>query len=83
MHPALGVGMVLEGSFESAFGDEPLVRVNAGQGFVDPAAVPHRVFRNLSQNSELRFVIAYTIREGQEIFYPGARLPAATDQASH
>ncbi|WP_437593347.1 cupin domain-containing protein [Sorangium sp. So ce1000] len=76
VHPVVGVGRVLEGSFASAFGDEPLVQVNAGQGFVDPPGVPHRVFRNVSQSQPLRFVIAYTIRAGEQIFYPGASLPA-------
>src|ERR1041384_2570607 len=44
IHPVVGVGRVLEGSFVSAFGDEQLVEVHAGQGFVDQAAVPHRIF---------------------------------------
>jgi quercetin dioxygenase-like cupin family protein len=77
VHPAVGVGLVLDGGFESAFGDDPVVQVRAGQGFVDPAGVPHRVFRNASCDHELRFVIAYTIRTGAEIFYAGTALPAA------
>jgi quercetin dioxygenase-like cupin family protein len=75
IHPAVGIGFVLEGSFESAFGNDPPVTVHAGEGFVDSAGTPHRLFRNLSANSELRFVIAYTIRAGEEMFYPGADLP--------
>jgi quercetin dioxygenase-like cupin family protein len=74
VHPAVGVGLVLDGTFESAFGDDAAVQIHAGQGFVDPAGVPHRVFRNLSSDHELRFVIAYTIRTGEEIFYPGPSL---------
>jgi quercetin dioxygenase-like cupin family protein len=74
VHPAAGVGLVLDGTFESAFGDDPAVQVHAGQGFVDSAGVPHRVFRNLSSDHELRFVIAYTIKTGEEMFYPGASL---------
>jgi quercetin dioxygenase-like cupin family protein len=66
VHPAVGVGWVVDGEFESAFGDEPVVRVRAGHGFVDQADVAHRVFRNPSADSELRFVIAYTIRQGEE-----------------
>jgi len=82
VHPAVGVGRVLEGMFESAFGDEPVVRVRAGEGFVDPAAVPHRVFRNVDAAHPLRFVVAYTIRAKEQIVYPGPKLPASPPPAT-
>jgi quercetin dioxygenase-like cupin family protein len=66
VHPAVGIGFVLDGRFESAFGDEPVVQVQAGQGFVDQAGALHRVFRNPSPDHALRFVVAYTIRAGDE-----------------
>jgi mannose-6-phosphate isomerase-like protein (cupin superfamily) len=66
VHPAVGIGFVLEGRFESAFGDEPITPVRAGQGFVDQAGVTHRVFRNPSADHELRFVVAYTLQVGDE-----------------
>jgi quercetin dioxygenase-like cupin family protein len=66
VHPAVGVGYVLEGRFESAFGAEPVVEVRAGHGFVDQAGVTHRVFRNASPDQGLRFVVAYTLRVGEE-----------------
>lgn len=66
VHPAVGVGYVLEGRFESAFGTEPVVEVRAGQGFVDQAGVTHRVFRNADPGHALRFVVAYTLRAGEE-----------------
>jgi quercetin dioxygenase-like cupin family protein len=69
VHPAVGVGFVLEGSFESAFGDEAVAAVRAGQGFVDQAAVPHRVFRNPSPEHDLRFLVAYTLRANEEPFH--------------
>ncbi len=76
IHPAVGVGYVLEGRFESAFGAEPVVEVRAGQGFVDQAGVTHRVFRNASPDHALRFVVAYTLRAGEEPLHlvdgPGA-----------
>jgi quercetin dioxygenase-like cupin family protein len=78
VHPADGIGIVINGSFESAFGDEAPIVVHTGEGFIDPAGVPHRLFRNLSEDSELRFLIAYTIRIGEETFYPGARLPESS-----
>ena len=65
VHPVVGVGLVLDGAFESAFGDEPVVQIHTGQGFVDPAGIAHRVFRNTSRDDELRFVIAYTIKAGR------------------
>lgn len=64
-HPTVGVGLVLDGRFESAFGDEPVVEVRAGEGFVDQASVLHRVFRNPSADELLRFVVAYTLRAGE------------------
>jgi quercetin dioxygenase-like cupin family protein/sugar lactone lactonase YvrE len=69
-HPVVGIGRVLDGAFESAFGDDAPARVEAGQGFVDPAGVPHRLFRNAG-DTPLRFVIAYTIPVDQPIVYPG------------
>jgi quercetin dioxygenase-like cupin family protein len=70
VHPAVGIGWVLEGEFESAFGDDGVTRVRAGQSFTDLAGVPHRVFRNASSEHPLRFVIAYAIRTGEENFHP-------------
>lgn len=65
-HPAVGVGWVIDGEFEHAFGDEPLSRVKAGEGFTDQAEVTHRVFRNASADRPLRFLIAYTMRAQDE-----------------
>lgn len=65
-HPAVGIGFVLEGRFASAFGDEPVVETQAGQAFVDQAVLPHRVFRNPSTDRPLRFIVAYTLRSGDE-----------------
>jgi quercetin dioxygenase-like cupin family protein len=75
VHPAIGVGFVIDGRFESAFGDEPVVEVQSGHGFVDQAGVPHRVFRNPSVDHGLRFVVAYTLRAGEE---PLHLVPATT-----
>ena len=77
VHPAVGVGQVLEGSFESAFGDAQPVQVHAGEGFVDQPAVAHRVFRNLNSDRPLRFLVAYTIHPNEPTFYPGGSLPPA------
>lgn len=66
-HPVVGVGYVLEGAFESAFGDDPPVTVRAGESFVDRAHVEHRLFRNAKADSPLKFVVAYTIAKGTPV----------------
>jgi quercetin dioxygenase-like cupin family protein len=66
-HPVVGIGYVLEGSFDSGFAGAPLTHVSAGQSFVDPARVEHRVFRNASSRQPLKFVVAYTIPDGTPI----------------
>jgi quercetin dioxygenase-like cupin family protein len=70
VHPVAGVGWVVEGELESAFGDAPATTAHRGQSFTDLADVPHRVFRNKDPDRPLRFVIAYTIRVGEENFHP-------------
>ncbi|HET6336206.1 MAG TPA: cupin domain-containing protein [Polyangiales bacterium] len=66
-HPVAGVGYVLDGSFESAFGDAPATVVHAGHGFVDLPHEPHH-FRNPDPSLPLRFVIAGTFRKGDPLF---------------
>jgi quercetin dioxygenase-like cupin family protein len=65
IHPAVGVGYVLEGRFESSFAGEAPTTVEAGHGFVDRAGAVHTLFRNPDPERTLRFVIAYTIRRGE------------------
>lgn len=66
-HPVVGIGYVIEGAFDSGFAGAPLAHVSAGQSFVDPARVEHRVFRNASSRQALKFVVAYTIPGGTPI----------------
>ncbi|MGC2400920.1 MAG: cupin domain-containing protein [Acidobacteriaceae bacterium] len=66
-HPVVGVGYMLSGSILSAFAeDEPEV-IQAGQTFVDAAHQIHRVSRNASATEPLRFVIAYTVKQGEPV----------------
>lgn len=65
-HPVVGVGYVIEGEYESVFGEQPMTRVKAGESFVDLAKVEHRMFRNPSKDKLLRFVVAYTIPAGKQ-----------------
>jgi quercetin dioxygenase-like cupin family protein len=63
-HPAVGVGYVVEGEFESAFEGQPLIRKRAGDGFVDEPKLEHHTFRVISEGP-LRFVVAYTLPAGK------------------
>jgi quercetin dioxygenase-like cupin family protein len=65
VHPAVGVGYVLEGRFESAFEGESTTTVEQGQTFVDRSNVVHSLFRNPDPDRPLKFLIAYTIRRGE------------------
>jgi quercetin dioxygenase-like cupin family protein len=66
VHPALGVGYVLEGRCESAFeGDTPVV-TEQGHSFVERNDAVHVLFRNPDTAHPLRFVIAFTIRKGEQ-----------------
>lgn len=66
-HPALGVGYVLEGAFESAFGSEQPITVRAGQSFIESPHVEHRLFRNASTQSPLKFVMSFTFPKGTPV----------------
>jgi quercetin dioxygenase-like cupin family protein len=66
-HPVTGVGHMLEGTILSAFGEDEVISIRAGDSFVDAAHRIHTVSRNASQSEPLRFVIAYTVREGEPV----------------
>jgi quercetin dioxygenase-like cupin family protein len=72
-HPATGVGYVLEGRFESQFDGETPTFGEQGQAFVDKTGVIHVRFRNADPDRTLRFVIAYTIRRGEQPLHPVAK----------
>lgn len=67
LHTAQGIGYVLQGSFESAFGDDPVVTKRAGDGFVDTPGRPHH-FRNPDPTQPLRFVFAGTFHKDEPLF---------------
>ena len=71
-HPVPGVGYVISGCFESAFGEEATTTKCAGDSFVDTANADHRIFRN-SGDGPLRFVISYVLREGDSPLIQGNR----------
>jgi quercetin dioxygenase-like cupin family protein len=63
-HPVPGIGLVLEGTMISAFDNDPEETITAGQSFTDRASL-HRVSRNGSQTHPMKFVIAYTVKQGE------------------
>jgi quercetin dioxygenase-like cupin family protein len=66
-HPVVGLGYMLSGTILSAFGNEKAVAFHEGQSFVDAANQVHTVARNASKTEPLRFVIAYTVKQGEPV----------------
>jgi hypothetical protein len=58
---------MLQGAILSAFGDEKPTVIRAGESFVDAAHLVHTISRNASETEPLRFVIAYTVRQGEPV----------------
>ena len=67
VHAAQGIGYVVEGTFESSFGDGPVTVKRAGDGFVDTPGKPHH-FRNPDSARPLRFVFAGTFHKDEPTF---------------
>jgi quercetin dioxygenase-like cupin family protein len=66
IHPALGVGYVLEGQCESAFeGELPTVTAK-GHCFIEKSGPVHVLFRNPDLQHPLLFLMTYTIRKGEQ-----------------
>jgi quercetin dioxygenase-like cupin family protein len=66
-HPVVGLGYMLQGTILSAFGDEQPVAIRKGESFLDAAHRIHTVARNASETELLRFVIAYTVKQGEPV----------------
>ena len=66
-HPAVGIGYMLSGTILSAFGNENAVTIHQGESFVDAAHETHTICRNASDTEPLRFVIAYTVKQGEPV----------------
>lgn len=62
-HPVPGVGYVLEGAFESAWGEGAVEVKRQGESFLDLAGQRH-LFRNASSTERLRFIVSYAIPHG-------------------
>lgn len=66
-HPVVGVGHVLSGTILSAFADDEVASIREGQSFLDAAHLVHTVSRNASESDPVRFVIAYTVKQGEPV----------------
>ena len=68
-HPVYAFSYVLEGVAESRYEDQPeVLRVAAGQSAVDRPNVTHSLFRNPDPNAPLKFLVAFTIKKGEDFF---------------
>jgi quercetin dioxygenase-like cupin family protein len=66
-HPVVGLGYMLSGTILSAFADDEAISIEKGQSFVDAAHLVHTVSRNASATEPVRFVIAYTVKQGEPV----------------
>ena len=64
-HPGQGFVYMLEGTAESAYGDEAIKRFVAGQHWTEPAAVAHRIARNPDPHTVRRFLVFSVNRPGE------------------
>lgn len=63
-HPGIGVGYVLEGSYESQYEGETLQRFEAGDAIYDLVHTPHLIARNASDTVPLRFLMTFVVAKG-------------------
>jgi quercetin dioxygenase-like cupin family protein len=64
-HPGQGFVYMLEGTAESAYGDEAIKRFHAGDHWTEPADVAHRVARNPDAHTARRFLVFSVNRPGE------------------
>jgi quercetin dioxygenase-like cupin family protein len=70
-HPGQGFVYMLEGTAESAYGDEAIKRFVAGDHWTEPADVAHRIARNPDVHAVRRFLVFSVNRPGE----PGTIVP--------
>lgn len=70
-HPGQGFVYMLEGTAESAYGDEVVKRFQAGDHWTEPADLPHRIARNPDTQTVRRFLVFSVNRPGE----PGTVFP--------
>ncbi len=63
LHPVVGLNYIVSGTAESQYEGENLTTYNSGDSYTDPANKKHLVFRNASNEEELRFLVAYRVKK--------------------
>jgi quercetin dioxygenase-like cupin family protein len=63
-HPSVALNYILEGVAESQYAGDPLQRLTAGQSYQDKALSPHLIFRNGDRTAPLKYLVAYTVKQG-------------------
>ena len=64
-HPVAGAIYIVEGTAESAYGDDAPRRYRAGDTLQDRADIPHTLFRNCDPERPLRFLTIYALEPGR------------------
>ena len=64
-HPVGGAIYIVEGVAESAYGDDPPRRYQAGETLQDRADILHTHFRNCDPDRPLRFLTIYVLEPGR------------------
>jgi quercetin dioxygenase-like cupin family protein len=64
-HSVAGLGYILEGKAESAYGNDAPKLYGVGDTFQDVPTTPHTVFRNPDPHNVLRFLVFTNLHQGQ------------------
>jgi quercetin dioxygenase-like cupin family protein len=64
-HSVAGLNYILDGTAESAYGNDPPKRYHAGDTLQDLPDIPHTVFRNADMHKPLRFLIFANVHANQ------------------
>ena len=64
-HPVGGAIYIVEGTAESAYGDEAPRKYKTGDTLQDRADIPHTLFRNCDPERPLRFLTIYVLEPGR------------------
>lgn len=64
-HPVAGLNYIVEGTAESAYGNDAPKLYHQGDTLQDLPDVPHTVFRNPDKSKVLRFLIFANVHAGQ------------------
>lgn len=64
-HPVVGHNYILQGEVDSQYDGEEVKHLKAGDTVQDKVGVVHRLWRNTSTTVPLKFLVAFTVKQGQ------------------